>query len=124
MLASTLIMSPIIAWVSIRFVEKKLDGVGMGTESELGDEDRFEIHLNDSESRAMKMAALSLAALVAILFIMGMKGLPFAPPDGKSFAYSPMLKCIPAVILFVFAVPGYVSVSYTHLYLPGQRDRR
>ena len=39
----------------------------MGTESELGDEDRFEIHLNDSESRAMKMAALSLAALVAIL---------------------------------------------------------
>lgn len=113
MLASTLIMSPIIAWVSIRFVEKKLDGVGMGTESELGDEDRFEIHLNDSESWAMKMAALSLAALVAILFIMGMKGLPFAPPDGKSFAYSPMLKCIPAVILFVFAVPGYVYGKIT-----------
>ena len=61
----------------------------------------------------MKLAALGLAGLVLVLVAMGFKGMPFAPPEGKSFAFSPMLRAIPAVILFVFAVPGYVYGKIT-----------
>ncbi len=108
MLVSTLVLSPVVAWVSINFIEKRLDAAKMGTDSELDESEKFNIHLDAKESKAMKMAALSLLILVAILVVMSFNGMPFAPPEGKSFAYSPILKCIPAVILFVFAVPGYV----------------
>ena len=113
MLASTLLLSPAVAWVSIRFIEKKLDETGMGVEFELEEQEHFAVSLTGVQKKAMRMAAVSLAALVLLIVVMGFKGMPFAPPEGKSFAFSPMLRAIPAVILFVFAVPGYVYGKVT-----------
>lgn len=107
MLVSTLLLAPAIAWVSIRFVESKLDRMQMGTDAEI-DVESYELNLNANESRAMKMSSLGLLALVVLIAFLCMKGLPFAPPEGKSLAYSPLLKAVPAVILFVFAVPGFI----------------
>jgi len=113
MLVSTILLSPAIAWVSIKFVEKKLDDTGMGVEFELKEEEHIKVSLSAVENKAMKSAALGLAGLVLVFVAMGFKGMPFAPPEGKSFAFSPMLRAIPAVILFVFAVPGYVYGKIT-----------
>lgn len=106
MLASTILLAPIIAWVSIQFVEKKLDymGVGHGAVADAN----FEVQLSGEEKKAMRNACIGLVALVAIIVVMFLPSMPFAWPEGKGFAYSPMLRCIPAVIMFIFAVPGFI----------------
>ena len=84
MLVSTILLSPAIAWVFIKFVEKKLDDTGMGSEFELKEEEHIKVSLSDVENKAMKSAALGLAGLVLVLVAMGFKGMPFAPPEEKS----------------------------------------
>ena len=78
MLVSTILLSPAIAWVSIKFVEKKLDDTGMGVEFELKEEEHIKVSLSDVENKAMKSAALGLAGLVLVLVAMGFKGEPGA----------------------------------------------
>lgn len=107
MFASCFVLAPTIAWLSIHVVEKKLDAMQMGTDAKI-DPNSVDINLSAQENKAMKGAGLGLVGVVAVLVVLCLKGMPFAPPAGQSLAYSPMLKAIPLVILFIFAVPGYV----------------
>lgn len=107
MFVSCLLLAPIVAWVSIRFVEDKLDAMQMGTGAKI-DPASVVVDLDAKERKAMKAAGIALAAVVAVIAAMCLKGMPFAPPEGKGMAYSSLLKAIPAIILFVFGVPGYV----------------
>ena len=54
MLISTILLSPAIAWVSIKFVEKKLDDTGMGVEFELKEEEHIKVSLSAVENKAIK----------------------------------------------------------------------
>lgn len=107
LLASTLFMTPVGTWVTLRFVEPKLDQMGVGT---LGLESakKIETSLSELERKGLRSAGMAVLAFVVVLVLMTLPGMPFAAPAGKSVIYGPLLKSIPPLILLMFFIPGYM----------------
>ncbi len=107
--ASTIFLVPIGTIVTMKYVEPKLNKFGIGVESiKKFTADDIKVTLSQEEKGALKAAALSVLAFVAVIVLMTLPGLPFAAPEGKSIIEGYLLKSVPPLILLLFFIPGYV----------------
>lgn len=106
--ASTLFLVPIGTWITMRFVEPKLNKAGIGVGSIKEIEVGFTTTLDAKEKSALKWAGFSLLTFFVGVALMTLPGMPFAAPEGGSIVTGPLMRSIPPLILLMFLIPGYV----------------
>jgi aminobenzoyl-glutamate transport protein len=105
---SVLFLAPIGTWVTLRYVEPKLSEMGLGMNANVENLKAGDSNLSPLELKGLKLALFSLLAFFAVVALMTLPGLPFAPEKGKAVVTGPLLKSVPPLILLMFFIPGYV----------------
>lgn len=107
MAVSTPIVSLILTVVCLKWVEPKLDRLGVGIGYK-GEGDSLEsLTLTADQGAGLKAALIGFLAVVACWALMCLPGMPFAAPEGKTVLDGKLLKSITAFIFFMFLVPGW-----------------
>ncbi|HHV78233.1 MAG TPA: AbgT family transporter [Firmicutes bacterium] len=108
---SALVLTPIGTWVTLRFVEPKLNEMGLGTSAanaELrADNVVGDTKLTPVESKGLKLAGAVLLAYFVVIALLTLPGMPFCAPKGGSVITGPLMKSLPPLIALMFLIPGY-----------------
>ena len=109
LLASTLFLAPMGTWLHLKYVEPRLDKVGLGRQQNNAqmDED-FNPVPTEMELKGLKNAGISVLVFLAVVVLMTFPGMPFAAPEGGTVVTGALLKSIVGLIFFLFYIPGYV----------------
>ena len=108
--ASTPVLSLILTVIDLKWVEPKLDrmGVGTGYQDEVDTSALDALHMTDEERAGLKSALIGFLAVVAVWVVMCLPGMPLAAPEGGSLFDGKLLKSITAFLFFMFLVPGWM----------------
>jgi len=105
MFVSSFVMTFVLAWISLTFIEPRLRREGMGTES-ISDDAQY-IPLSAEEKKGLRSALIGCIAVLLVCALLCLPGLPFAAPEGGTVMTGLLFKCIPTIIFFLFFVSGY-----------------
>ena len=103
--ASTFVVTLVVSWVTIHVIEPKLERTGMAADHREG---AVYEGLNATEKKGLKNALIALVLFFVAVALCCLKGMPFAAPEGGSITTGMLFKCIPALIMIMFFVPGFV----------------
>lgn len=107
--ASTLFLIPIGTFVTMKYVEPKLNRLGIGIASIKNFEaSEINVTLSKEERSALKTSGIGVIIFFAVIALMTLPGFPFAAPEGKSVVQGYLTKSIPPLILLMFFIPGYI----------------
>lgn len=108
MMVSTPIVSLILTLVCLKWVEPKLDRLGVGTGTFTGDEKSLEaLRVTPEQRKGLRAALIALLAVVAVWALMCLPGMPLSAPEGGTILNGKLLKSITAFLFFVFLFTGW-----------------
>lgn len=113
LLASTFIMTIACTYVTLKFVEPKLEKTGLGADATVTNADLSYSAPSEIEMKGMKAALLTLIVFFAAVAVMCMKGMPFAAPEKGSVLTGALMKSIPTLIFIMFYSMGFVYGKVT-----------
>ncbi|MGB8454381.1 MAG: AbgT family transporter [Anaerocolumna sp.] len=102
---STFIVTLVVSWVTIHVIEPKLERTGLAADD--GEVVAYQ-GLNATEKKGLKNALIALVLFFAVVVLFCFDGMPFAAPEDGSITTGMLFKCIPALIMIMFFVPGFV----------------
>ncbi len=104
---STFVVTVIVSWVCIHVVEPRLERTGMAAES-MKEVAGAYVGMQEIERKGAVRALIALLVFFAVVAVCCFDGMPFAAPEGGTITTGMLFKCIPALIMIMFFIPGYV----------------
>lgn len=120
MFASTFVLTILLAVVDIKIVEPSLTRAGIGIQRD-AEVELSELELSETENRGLRNGVIGMVAVVLVIVLMCLPGMPFAAPEGKTLLDGKLTRCMAAIIFFFFLVPG-VCYGRTVGKIKGFRD--